>query len=409
MRILVVSNAPPRADNNTMGVQQTFHRLRKLAGEHEFTIAFTNPENLPEPPTSPAVPFQLVRLPNPARPQPAAQPRARLKRQFRAWRHALFETKPHIYHEKYDPVLREAINQVIQTRAPELVHIIGEPMLINAPRAARRVLADFPDLFSILFARIDRANLRRRTHQWQHAREIQKLEHVEQTILTNAAAALFVSETDRATALQIAPTARTFMTPNAVDLEYFSSDHPPAVENSILFTGTLSYMPNVQALEFFVREIFPQIQSAVPTVELNIVGYKPAPSILEMQNAQIHVHADVVDVRPFLARATVCIAPILSGSGTRIKIIEAWAMRKAVVATTIGAEGLEAQAGKHLLRADDAKNFAAAVIALLGDSARRRALGEAGYQLAVQKYSMTHAAQLLNQIYQTLGARDADN
>ncbi|GIL15435.1 MAG: glycosyl transferase family 1 [Chloroflexota bacterium] len=409
MRILVVSNAPPRADHNTMGVQQTFHRLRKLAGEHEFTVAFTNPENLPEPQPSSAVPFQLVRLPNPARPRPAAQPRARLKRQFRAWRQALFETKPQIYHEKYNPVLRDALDQVIQSRAPDLVHIIGEPMLMNAPREGRRLLADFPDLFSILFARTERAALRRPTHQWQHAREIQKLKRVERAILATAAAALFVSETDRAAARQIAPTARTFTVPNAVDLDFFQSDNNPILENSILFTGTLSYMPNIQALEFFTREIFPQIQSAAPAVELHIVGYKPAPTILAMQNARIHVHADVADVRPFIERATVCIAPILSGSGTRIKIIEAWAMRKAVVSTSIGAEGLEARDGTHLILADDARNFAAAVIALLDDSARRRAVGEAGYQLAAQKYSMTRAAQTLNQIYQTLGARDAVN
>lgn len=406
MRILVICSAPPRTDANTMGIQQTFHRLRKLSGEHEFTIAYTNRDRVPEPQPS-DVPFQLVRLPDPVpRESVAFNSRPRVYWQVHAWQQAIFGRAPQIYSERRNPALAQTIAQLVAARAPELVHVIGEPMLFNTPRACPRVLADFPDLFSILFARVDGATLRRRSRRWQHAREIQKIRRVESEILSRASVALFVSETDRAAAQQLAPAARTFVVPNAVDMEFFRPVDEAEQADSILFTGTLSYAPNIQALEFFAREIFPRIHAAIPAATLNIVGYKPAPQILALQSETVRVHANVPDVRPFLARAAVCVAPILSGSGTRIKIIEAWAMRKAVVSTRIGAEGLDAQDGTHLLLRDEAKTFAEAVNDLLRDAARRRALGEAGCRLAAERYSMARAAKELNHVYHTV-ARDS--
>ena len=407
MRVLVITNVPPRADGNTMGVQQTFYRLRKLIHAHEFIVAYTNPEQLPEPQTCAAVPFQLVRLPNPARAKPAPPPRSHIERQLRAWQHTLIATAPQIYHELHDRALNHAISELVSARVPDIVHVIGEPMLMNTPSFHAPLLADFPDLFSILFARTNRAALRKRTHQWQHAREMDKIRRIERSIMTRATAALFVSETDRAAAQKIFPAARTFVVPNAVDLDFFQSTETQQ-ENIILFTGTLSYAPNIQALQFFQREIFPRLVAAVPHAQFHIVGYNPPPEILAMQNEQVQVFANVPDVRPYLARAAVCIAPILSGSGTRIKIIEAWAMHQAVVSTRIGAEGLDAQHGTHLLLHDDAPAFADAVIALLRNPAQRRALGENGYRLAAEKYSMTRAANDLNAVYQLIYANASD-
>ncbi len=401
MRILVIANTPPRDDSSTMGIQQTYHRLRKLTGEHQFTIAYTNQEQLPEPQAGSDIPFELVRLPNPHRaPRMAQESRPRVYWQIRAWRQALFAPEPQIYREHHDPALEHTIAQMIHQSKPDIVHVIGENMLMNTPRDCAHLLADFPDMFSILFARVN-APAARRTHQWQHAREVEKMRGVERTMLRRAAAALFVSETDRAVARAIEPAAKTFVVPNAVDLDFFR-DTQREDENLVLFTGTLSYAPNIEALKFFVGEIFPYVVKAHPQAKLDIVGYNPAPTIAAMRNESIRVFANVPDVRPYLSRAAVCIAPILSGSGTRIKIIEAWAMHKAVVSTSIGAEGLEAQHNVHLLLGNEPRAFAAAVTELLQDSARRRAIGKAGYQLAAEKYSMARAAQELNRVYQTI-------
>lgn len=405
MRILVVTSAAPRADANTMGSQQIFHRLRKLTHEHEFIVAFAHPDPDAQAPTH-NFPFQLVRLPTPVRRPPlAVKARPRLYWQIHGWYRALIAPKPMVYQECRDRELPAAISELIRQHAPDIVHMYGEPMLYNLSGAPPNLLADFPDLYSILFERTEQDILRRRTYRWQHACEIEKIKRVEKEIISRAAAALFVSETDRAVALQLAPTARTFIVPIAVDIDFFDVEAAED-ENLIVFTGTLSYGPNVRGLEFFVREIFPHICAAVPDTHFDIVGYEPGPAILAMQNEHIRVHANVRDIRPYLGRAAISVIPLLSGSGVRNKIIEAWAMRKAVVSTRIGAEGLDAQDGTHLLLRDDAKLFADAVIELLRDAARRRALGEAGYRLAAARYSMTRAAQELNSVYHTV-ARDS--
>lgn len=387
-----------------MGIQQTYHRLRKLTSQHEFIVAYTNQEHNAEPQTCDAVPFRLVRLPNPVR--RARVPIDSLPRiywQSRAWYQALVARKPHIYREHHDPKLVNTIIGLVNEALPDVVHVVGEGMLMNLPPTGPRLLADFPDLFSMLFGRV-RLPEPRRTHQWQHTREIQKIRRVEKHILENAGAALFVSEADRATALQIAHKARTFVVPNAVDLDFFSGSSTTE-SNLILFTGTLSYRPNIEALEFFVDDVLPRIRSVVPGARLEIVGYNPAPEISAMASECIRIYANVPDIRPYLSRAAICIAPILSGSGTRIKIIEAWAMRKAVVSTRLGAEGLEGADHKHLLIADKPGEFADAVGQLLQNPALRRELGENGHTLAERRYSLAAAAEELNRIYLSLGRR----
>lgn len=406
MRILVISNTPPRADKNTMGIHQVYNRLRKLSDKHEITVAFTNLENLPEPETSPQVPFQLIRLPNPKHPtRLLVNARPRVYWIWHAWRQALIAREPQIYRELYDAALTEAIAQYAQKLAPDVVHVYGEAMLMNTPRDCPRLLADFPDLFSTLFGRADEI-MPRRWHRWLHAREIQKIQRVERKIIDQATTVLFFSEIDRAAAQRFAPEMRAHVIPSAVDMDFFQSADAEQA-NVILFTGTLSYGPNIQALEFFVRDIFPRVQSIVPMSHLEIVGYQPPPSILSMENESIRVYANVPDVRPFFARATICIAPILSGSGTRNKIVEAWAMRKAVVSTRIGAEGLEGVDHEHLLLADEPGAFADAVGQLLQNPALRRELGENGHTLAKQRYSLAVAAEELNRIYLSLGKHPA--
>ena len=160
-------------------------------------------------------------------------------------------------------------------------------------------------------------------------------------------------------------------------------------EPTIIFTGTMNYYPNIDAVLFFARECWPQIRAQVPGVTWQIVGKDPPPEIRDVANSSlgITVTGTVPDVRPYLAAATVAIAPIRIGSGTRLKILEALAMRKAVVSTSLGCEGLSVIAGKHVRVADSAQAFAGAVVDLLRDAQRSMALGNAGRELVEATYS----------------------
>jgi glycosyltransferase involved in cell wall biosynthesis len=147
----------------------------------------------------------------------------------------------------------------------------------------------------------------------------------------------------------------------------------------IVFSGNLEYHPNVEAVRWFRTLIWPRVREKAPGAEWRLLGSNPeAVAAFTAGDPRIRVVGPVEDAIASLAEAKVCIAPLLSGSGTRFKILEAWAAGRAVVSTTLGAEGLGARDGEHLLLADDPNDFADAVLRLWNDPPLRARLGEAG-------------------------------
>jgi glycosyltransferase involved in cell wall biosynthesis len=156
-------------------------------------------------------------------------------------------------------------------------------------------------------------------------------------------------------------------------------------EDCIVFSGNLEYHPNIEAVRWFRREVWPRVKNAP---EWRLVGRNEnAVRAMVAGDSRITFTGPVEDAVKELARAKVCVVPLRSGSGTRFKILEAWAGGRAVVSTTLGAEGLGARSGEHLVIADDAGEFAAAVDGLLGDAERRRALGDAGRRLYLERFT----------------------
>jgi glycosyltransferase involved in cell wall biosynthesis len=149
--------------------------------------------------------------------------------------------------------------------------------------------------------------------------------------------------------------------------------------DAIVFSGNLEYHPNIEAVRWFRERIWPRIRENAPEIEWRLLGSNPeAVAQFTGGDPRIRVVGRVDDAVAHIAEAKVCIAPLLSGSGTRFKILEAWAAGRAVVSTTLGAEGLGARDGEHLLLADDPDDFAAAVLRLWKDPSLRARLGEAG-------------------------------
>jgi glycosyltransferase involved in cell wall biosynthesis len=167
--------------------------------------------------------------------------------------------------------------------------------------------------------------------------------------------------------------------PTGVDTEFFRPVEGVSVEpDSLVFTGSMDWLPNEDAIQFFTREIMPLIRERRPEVKLTVVGRKPYASLLELskRDPSIIVTGRVEDVRPFMERAAAYIVPIRIGGGTRLKIYEAMAMEKPVVSTTVGAEGLPVRDGQDLLIADTPRAFADAVVRVLTDAELARGLGE---------------------------------
>jgi polysaccharide biosynthesis protein PslH len=183
--------------------------------------------------------------------------------------------------------------------------------------------------------------------------------------------------------------------PNAIP------EHPvpqQTATNTIIFSGNLEYHPNVEAVRWFAQEVWPLIRQRLPQAEWRLVGRNPeAITAVVRDIPSVNVTGPVDDAIKALAQGKVCVVPLLSGSGTRFKILEAWAAQRAVVSTTIGAEGLGAQHCEHLLIADTAPAFADAVVSLWNDPDLRLRLASAGRALYLEKFTWPAAWRQLDE------------
>jgi sugar transferase (PEP-CTERM/EpsH1 system associated) len=210
---------------------------------------------------------------------------------------------------------------------------------------------------------------------------------------------IVVSEDDRRVLGEGASQSRIEAVPTGVDVDYFQAGDDPndgtgEQPAEIVFTGSMDWFPNEDAMLYFIDSILPLVRRELPEATLTIVGRNPSLQLREAAaTAGVTVTGTVDDVRPYSRRAAVYVVPLRIGGGTRLKIYEALAMGKAVVSTTIGAEGLPLQEGVHILRADDAEAFAGKVVQLLRNPALRQELGAAGRRLMEQEYSWSRVAQ----------------
>lgn len=197
------------------------------------------------------------------------------------------------------------------------------------------------------------------------------------------------SEREQKIMRALLPENNVQVVPNGVDVDAFSPDSTvAAVRGRIVFTASFDYYPNVQGALFFAERCWPRIREAIPEATWHLVGRRPTPDILRLGELPgVTVTGDVPAIQPHLSEAQVAIVPLLTGAGTRLKILEALSMQKAVVSTALGAEGIDCIPGKHLLLADEPVVFADTVVELLKNPARQASLGEAGRALVEEQYS----------------------
>ncbi|HKP86869.1 MAG TPA: glycosyltransferase [Blastocatellia bacterium] len=183
--------------------------------------------------------------------------------------------------------------------------------------------------------------------------------------------------------------------PTGVDTEYFRPLGATRDPFEIVFTGSMDWMPNEDAILYFIEKILPRLASSHPQVTLTVVGRNPGERLkaLAESNAQVKVTGRVDDVRPYIDKASAYIVPMRVGGGTRLKIYEAMAMGKPVISTTVGAEGLPVRDGKELLIADQPEDFARAVIGVLDDARLASRLGEQARSLVRARFGWEEVAK----------------
>ncbi len=194
--------------------------------------------------------------------------------------------------------------------------------------------------------------------------------------------------------------------PNGVDVTHFQPDFTTETPAHLIYIGSMDWYPNEDAVVFFADEILPGIQSEVPDVQFSIVGGNPSARVQKLAEIDgVVVTGRVPEIKPYFADATVFVVPLRIGSGTRLKILEALAMGKAIVSTSVGAEGLDLKNGEEIFIADEPKAFADAVTQLLTDPALRRRIGENGRARVEKDYDWRSIGEKLHRLYTEIGGR----
>ncbi len=212
-----------------------------------------------------------------------------------------------------------------------------------------------------------------------------RMSRYERRVLDRFHHVIAVSENDRQQMLEMDPGCEITVVPTGVDTQQFQVAPPStATPPRIVFTGSMDWEPNMDAMEYFCGQIWPRILAEFPFALFQIVGRNPFARVQRLASQSVEVTGTIPSVTDYLRDATVVVVPLRIGGGTRLKIYEAMAMGKALVSTSIGAEGLSFQNGRDLLLADDASSFAEAILLLLRDAQVRRRFEQAAVELAAQ-------------------------
>jgi glycosyltransferase involved in cell wall biosynthesis len=214
--------------------------------------------------------------------------------------------------------------------------------------------------------------------------EATALAAMERALLPSFDTVLVVSDKERHRLPAAAPDA--LVCPNGRDPDPLGPP-PPATGPTAAFVATLGWAPNVDAAVWFGHEVWPEVLRRSPEARLLLVGREPAPSVQALAAPSVEVSGTVSDVRPYLAQARVALAPLRSGGGTRLKILEALDAGRPVVATSIAVDGLEDLIGEGVVVADDAASMIDAVTGLLDDPGRAAALGQAGHDAVAARHT----------------------
>jgi glycosyltransferase involved in cell wall biosynthesis len=301
-------------------------------------------------------------------------------------------------------------SQEFDTVQMESVHLMEYLPIIREARGCPAIVIDWHNIESEIMWRYAET-----TGNWAKKiaakRTAKLIERAENWLLDSCAAHAVTSERERRKLLARRPHANIRVIPNGVDASYYSAKEIAEAsrrtftrdsKKTILFVGSMDYHANIDAVTWFSRTVWPEMARNHPDLHFTIVGRDPAPVVQALASDRIHVTGTVDDVRPFYASAAAVVAPLRAGSGTRLKILEAMAAGVPVVSTRLGAEGIEAENGVHLLIADSGLEIAAAVRRVVSLCEMRDRLSQAARALVGSVYDWSAIGKQLYRIHADL-------
>jgi glycosyltransferase involved in cell wall biosynthesis len=312
--------------------------------------------------------------------------------------------KPYIFFEYGNKRFGSEIQAALRNSAPDLVHLDSldlyrwRAMLPNVPTTCTHHSIES----ELLRHRARHIGNPLAAVYLRHQANL--LERVERQICGQFDVNVMTSELDADRLRALVPNARTAAVPNGVDVDFF---RPTTANNEIdgrvVFLGPTYMFPNRDGVEFFLDSIWPSVVKHVPDASFHLLGKNSeADKMVFEKHPGVSCQGYVPDIRPHFAAAQCSVVPLRVGGGTRLKILDAWSMGKAVVSTSIGCEGLETVDGRNILIRDDAKGFADAVVQILSDAELRKRLGHEGRSTVENHYAWQIIGSRLSSLYMEL-------
>ncbi len=304
------------------------------------------------------------------------------------------------------------LRELLRDDAPDVVHIEGLELagylpIIRKAAPNARVIYDAHNAETVIQQRAFRTDVRR-PRRWPAAFyswvQAARLASYEREVVQSVEHVLCVSAEDAAVLRELAG-VEPLIVPNGLSLIDYQGILPAQLgdetgDRVLVFTGKMDYRPNVDAVRWFAAQIFPRIRAQHAQAQFVIVGQRPTAAVQALAaQPGIAVTGAVAEVQPYVAAASVYVAPLRMGGGTRFKLLEAMALHRAIVSTTIGAEGFAVQAGRELLLADEPAAFAEAVLSLMADPPRRAAMGAAGRAFVAAGYDWLTIVPTVEALY----------
>jgi len=289
----------------------------------------------------------------------------------------------------------------------EVIHMAEYVAVIRAASRSVTVLADWHNIESELMSRYSE-NTTNWLKRMAAKRTAALLRRTELQFLEGCEAHTVPSQREREQLLASCPSANVHVLPNGVDVQYYSvaeiakvlpNAGVTAFNRSLLFVGSMDYHANIDAVSWFVRDIWPEFAGKYPDLKFVIVGRDPAPEVRNLQSDRILVTGTVEDVRRYYAAAQAVIVPLRVGSGTRLKILEAMAAGVPIVSTRLGAEGIEVTDNVHLLIANTGPELISAIDKLFASPETRNRLVQAARDRVKSRYDWSIVGQALFSIY----------
>lgn len=398
MRILYLAHLFP-LPMDSGGKIKSYHTLVALAARHDVrTVAFVRSD------------AEVVRIPELERTCAALDvvPLGRSRfRQVSDLFVSLIASRSFIIGRDYRADMRDAVRSAIEAHRPDVVHIdhlqMAQYVDFGGPY---RVVLDNHNVESMIIKRMAETSETGLMRLYAGL-EWPKLRKYEMETCGQCDMVLTVSEEDKATLEEIEPAlANVECVPIGVDVDHFQPVQREPGSLNMLSIGTMYWPPNVDSMLYFSREILPLVREQIPGCTLTIAGQRPVESVQMLgREPGITVTGYVEDERDVARECGVFIVPLRSGSGVRVKILNALAMGLPVVSTSVGAEGLAVKPGEHLMIADGAEEFARAVVTVLKSPDLADRLGRNGRELVCEKYSWNKVDERLLGLYDGLSSQ----